>query len=234
MELNFDTQIFRWLRRKGFSSYLVGNKVRGLLLKKEDDREDFDIATSALPLELVKVFRTHRLTPVSVDEKFGLVTIKWEGVLYEFTTFRRDIYTQKDLALHSRYPSKIEFVKSIAEDALRRDLTINAIYFDTLAQRFQDPVGGLDDWKRKLIREIGDPLVRFREDPIRILRAVRFKNSLGFRYHPRTLRALKACGGSVKYLSFSVRQKEFKKMQELDIWPKIHRELGNLGILPRI
>lgn len=234
MKANFDSQLFEWFRQAGFKTYLVGNKVRALLLGKADDPKDFDVATSATPLEMVKIFKRHHLLPASMDEKFGVATLKREGALYEFATFREDIYTERDLEMHRRYPSQVRFVRDVKRDSLRRDFTVNAIYFDVLTSRFIDPLGGLEDWKKRIIRVVGKPSLRFQEDPLRILRAVRFKNVLGFHYHPETQRALRDWAHLVKYLNFSIKQKELKKLQDLDRWPKARKELSSLGILPRI
>ena len=219
-----------WLKKKGFKAYLVGNQVRAILLKKEDEPSDIDIATTALPGETLAVLRREKIIPTFVDSKFGVVDFVWAGINFSITTLREDIYSNKELARFKRYPSQVRFVKELKKDALRRDLTINAIYYDPVSSRFFDPTKGLSDWRRKMIRVVGDPQRRFEEDPLRILRAIRFKNSLGFRYHPKTLTALQTKGYLVRTLPPRVRAKELLKIKESPHFQEALKEIREFGI----
>ena len=220
-----------WLRAKGFKSYLVGNQVRAILLGKEDDPYDIDIATDALVDQVLPVLRKQKIIPAFVDSKFGVVSFFWEGLDYSITTFREEIYSPKELARLKRYPSRIRFVRSVKKDAVRRDITINALYFDPERKRFMDPLSALKDWQQKIIRVIGNPERRFEEDPLRILRVVRFKNGLGFRYQADTLRALKAKGYLTRSLSGSIRSKEITKIKELPRFQEALKELREFAVL---
>ena len=225
-----NTPVF-WLQDAGYSAYLVGNQVRDRLTKTESDRRDVDIATNALPHQVISVLRKNNLLPGSVDEKFGVVAFRYNEVLYEITTFREDVY-RRDFEHISRYPDEIRFVQVAAQDAPRRDITINAIYLNPKTGKYLDYVDGLEDLKNRTIRLIGDPVTRLLEDPIRILRVVRFKHLLGFKYDPKTAKALKASGHLLKKLSPGVVKKEFAKIQSLpEYQTTVKRELRDLGIV---
>ena len=219
-----------WLQDAGFSAYLVGNQVRDRLLAIETDKADVDVATNARPQQVISAFKKNGIIPASFDEKFGTVSFKYNDVSYEITTFRQDVY-KSDFEHIKRYPDFIKFVQVVAEDAPRRDLTINAIYFNPKTGKYLDYVGGLKDIENKIIRIIGDPAIRFQEDPIRLLRAVRFKHLLNFKYAPATLRAIKQHAHLLKKLSPSVVKKEFLKIQNLPHYSIIRKELQSLGLI---
>jgi tRNA nucleotidyltransferase/poly(A) polymerase len=226
-----NTPLF-WLQEAGFSAYFVGNQVRNRLLDINSDSKDVDIATDATPADIARMLRNHNIIPGTIDEKFGVVAFRFNEVLYEITTFRKDIYSE-DLAHVKRYPETVQFVQVAAQDAERRDLTINAIYLNPKTGKYLDYVGGLDDIKHKIIRVVGDPATRFQEDPLRILRAVRFKHELGFKYDAKTLAALKKHGFLVKKLSPGVLKKEYLKIQALPDYHKAKLELQQLGLVLR-
>ena len=224
-----NTPVF-WLQDAGFSAYLVGNQVRDRLLKLESDRFDVDIATSAKPKQVISVLKKNHIIPTSVDERFGVVSFRYNNVVYEVATFRQDIY-RTNFEQVKRYPDAIRFVPVAAEDAPRRDLTINAIYLNPKSGKYFDYHGGLADINNKIIRFIGDPAIRFQEDPIRLLRAIRFRHLLGFKYDPTTLRAIKTHANLIKKLSPIVVKKEFAKLQELPHYSKVKQELQKLGFV---
>ncbi len=158
--------------------YIVGGTSRDYLLSKEV--LDYDFATDATPTEMKKFL-------VDADytfEKYGSVKLKIVGNHVDITTLRKE-----SKYIDSRHPSQIEFTTKIEEDYLRRDFTINAIYID---ENFKviDFCGGLNDLKNKIIRFIGDPYIRIKEDPLRIIRAERFKAMLGFNYDLETQKAI--------------------------------------------
>jgi len=220
-----------WLRSKGFKAYLVGNQVRAILLKQEDYPRDVDIATEAHPQEILRIVRSKRIVPTFIDSKFGVVSFVTEGFDFSLTTFREDIYSAKELSRFKRYPHQVRFVRSLKKDALRRDITINAIYFDPQKEHFLDPLGGLKDFQGKIIRVVGDPKMRFEEDPLRILRVVRFKNLLNFRYQAETQKALQLKGYLARSLSASVRSKELRKIQELPRAQEALKELREFQVV---
>lgn len=219
-----------WLQEAGFDAYLVGNQVRDRILNIDTDRGDVDIATSATPSEVALVLRHNNIIPSFIDEKFGVVSFTYEHSKYEATTLRQDIY-YGDFTNIKRYPDEIRFVKLLAQDAVRRDFTINAIYLNPKTKRYLDYVDGLVDIKNGVIRAIGDPNIRFQEDPLRILRAVRLHHLLGFEYEAKTLKAMELYSGHIKKLSPGVVKKELQKIQELDQYPQAKEELRKLGLI---
>ncbi len=226
-ELN--TPVF-WLQDAGHSAYLVGNQVRDRLLKIVSDRFDVDIATSARPKQVMTVLKKNHIVPTAVDEKFGVVSFRFNKVAYEVTTFRQDIYT-REFEHIKRYPDAIRFVPVAAEDAPRRDLTINAIYLNPKTGKYLDYHGGLNDLKSRVIRVIGDPNVRFQEDPLRLLRVVRLKHLLNFKYDLATLAAIRRHAGLIKKLSPTVVKKEYLKLRDLPNYARVKRDLRTLGLV---
>ncbi len=172
-------EILRELRARGFEAYFVGGCVRDLLLKKKP--KDFDISTSATPAQVEKIFPK----TVPVGAKFGVMLVLKEGQPFEVATFRADKGYQD-----GRRPTGVRFTDA-REDALRRDFTVNGLFYDPLGRKVLDWVQGQKDLKRKVIRAIGDAKKRFNEDKLRLLRAVRFASVLGFRIETKTLTALK-------------------------------------------
>ena len=153
----------------GFQCHLVGGAVRDILMGRP--HSDFDIATDALPDRVVTLFR--RVIPTGI--RHGTVTVLFKGMTFEVTTFRTDAdYSD------GRRPDAVAFQPSIFDDLARRDFTINAMAYDLLADRLNDPHDGQKDLERRLIRAIGDPAERFREDGLRPLRACRIAAQLSF------------------------------------------------------
>ncbi|HTZ50668.1 MAG TPA: HD domain-containing protein [Spirochaetia bacterium] len=171
----------RVFQAAGFQCHLVGGAVRDILLGRP--HTDYDVATDALPSQVVPLFR--RVIPTGI--KHGTVTVLFKGTTFEVTTFRTETgYSD------GRRPDSVTFAPSIHEDLARRDFTINAIAYDLHADRVEDPHDGRGDLKRRLIRAIGDPAERFHEDGLRPLRACRFAAQLGFEVDPATLAAIPA------------------------------------------
>ncbi len=171
------------LRRFNHTAYLVGGGVRDLLLGLPV--KDFDISTSAQPNELRKIFANCRL----VGRRFRLAHILFRGKFIEVSTFRKgsdyDLAEGEDLLIRSD-----NTFGTPEEDAFRRDFTINGLFYSIEDFSVIDHVGGLADLERRVIRTIGDPNVRLREDPIRMLRAVRLAARLDFQIDPETLAAI--------------------------------------------
>ncbi|PWU01242.1 MAG: phosphohydrolase [Terriglobia bacterium] len=173
-------KIIATLQQAGYQAYLVGGCVRDLLLGSKP--KDFDISTNASPQRLMQLFPNSG----HVGAHFGVVIVR-EGPLHvEVATFRSD----RDYA-DGRRPSSVQFESDPREDVLRRDFTINGLMMELPGGEVLDYVGGRADLDRRIIRAIGDPEVRFREDHLRLLRAVRFAARLGFEIEPDTFAALR-------------------------------------------
>lgn len=174
------SDVLNRLEENGFSAYVVGGCVRDYLLGRPIN--DFDVATSALPEEMLEIFKDYRT--VNNGIKHGTVAVVSEGRLVEVTTFRSDgTYTD------SRRPDSVSFVRNIEEDLARRDFTINAMAYRE-SDGIIDLYGGQEDLKNKLIRCVGDPHKRFSEDALRIMRGMRFASTLGFGIEEETLSAM--------------------------------------------
>ena len=192
-------KLFQFLNKvfkeNGFSIFEVGGSVRDEILGLEVF--DFDFATDATPSEMMKFL------PDANDtfSKYGCIKYKCEYGRAEITTFR--IEEKYD---DFRHPTKIRFVKSLEEDYLRRDFTINAIYKDANGNLY-DPSNGIEDIKNKVIRFIGDPETRIKEDPLRILRAKRFANKLGFEIEAETAKSM----GKLNYLLEKLNPEKIKE-----------------------
>ena len=165
-------------KENGFSIFEVGGSVRDELLGKETT--DFDFATDATPEDMMKFLPNANDT----FAKYGCIKYKGEYGRAEITTFRKE-EDYDDF----RHPKKVTFVKSLEEDYKRRDFTINAIYKDVRGKIY-DPAHGVFDINNKVIRFIGNPETRIKEDPLRILRAKRFASKLGFRIEDNSLDAI--------------------------------------------
>jgi poly(A) polymerase len=171
--------IIRRLRRQGHDALLAGGCVRDRLLGRRP--KDYDVATSARPAEVEKLFGK----TLSIGAQFGVIVVLDGDARVEVATFRSDeAYTD------GRHPVGVRFTTA-AEDARRRDFTINALFHDPIRRETIDYVGGRRDLERGLVRAVGNAEARFREDHLRMLRAVRFASRLGFRLGGTTRRAIR-------------------------------------------
>ena len=168
------------LAKNGFIAYYAGGWVRDFLLRHPSD--DIDIATNAPPETIQALFP--KTVPIGIA--FGIILVIIDGREYEVATFRND-HDYKD----GRRPTRVEFTTAI-EDAKRRDFTINGMFYDPLKEQVLDYVDGQADLKRKLIRAIGDPHERIREDRLRMIRAVRLSCRFQFAIDPATEKAIRA------------------------------------------
>ena len=167
------------LEKNGHRAYLVGGCVRDLL--RGVVPQDWDVATTALPSLVQEIFP--RTLPTGIA--YGTVTVICGDDEVEVTTLRRDgIYR------NGRHPSRVFFGEDIGQDLRRRDFTINAMAYDPRQDELIDPTGGLEDLQAGILRAVGDPRVRFREDALRMLRAIRFVGQLGLEIEPETWQAL--------------------------------------------
>jgi tRNA nucleotidyltransferase (CCA-adding enzyme) len=177
--------IFRKLEDAGFETWCVGGAIRDALLGEDQphsrvDALDWDLSTAAHPEDVRRLFR--RTIPVGIA--FGTVGVLDKlGVMHEVTTFRRDVKTDGRHAV-------VEFGTTIDEDLARRDFTLNAIAYHPDRREFRDPFDGRSDLRRGVVRAVGDPSERMREDRLRALRGIRFASRLGFEVDPETWQAI--------------------------------------------
>jgi poly(A) polymerase len=173
--------LYGW-KKAGHAAYLVGGGVRDLLLGREP--KDFDVATDASPEQIRAVFRNCRL----IGRRFRLAHIHFGREIIEVATFRAQLDSEGEGDVHMENGRIIRdnVYGTIEEDVWRRDFTVNALYYDIRDFSVVDYVGGYEDVQNGVLRLIGDPEQRYREDPVRMLRAVRFACKLGMRIEPET------------------------------------------------
>ncbi len=182
--------IVRRLRKKGFQAFLVGGCVRDLVMGREP--KDYDVSTDATPNEVVKLFPQS----LPVGAQFGVVIVPCEAGDVEVATFRSDRrYTD------GRHPSEVRYAKTPEEDVRRRDFTINGLLYDPLSHHVLDYVGGQADLHARRIRTIGDPIERFHEDRLRMLRGVRFAARFGFTLDPAVREAIRKLAPLIRDVS---------------------------------
>ncbi len=187
--------------KAGFQCYAVGGAVRNIVLHQKP--KDWDLATDATPRDIMRLFRT--VLPTGI--KHGTVTILYKGEKFETTTFRVE-GTYSD----SRHPDRVDYTNDLWEDLKRRDFTINAMAVNPQERKLIDPYGGREDCKKRIIRALGDPAERFREDALRILRAVRFSTQLNFTIEPATLSAMKTLASTLLRVSAERIRDEMEKI----------------------
>ncbi len=174
------------LSQLGYTAYLVGGGVRDLLMGRKP--KDFDVGTSASPGEVKSAFRNCFL----IGRRFRLAHIRFGSKVIETATFRRDSQTVGEIIEHAAEgPHEDNTFGTPETDAYRRDFTVNGLFYDIKDFSVIDWVGGMKDLEKKIIRTIGEPEIRFREDPVRMMRAVRFSAKLGFRIERKTAAAMK-------------------------------------------
>ncbi|MBN3555891.1 CCA tRNA nucleotidyltransferase [Fictibacillus nanhaiensis] len=192
--------VLKRLEEEGYSAYFVGGCIRDLLLQRHI--KDIDIASSARPEDVQRIFP--KTIPVGIEH--GTVIVRHDSVSYEVTTFRKE-----DEYKDYRRPSKVWFVDDLKEDLSRRDFTFNAMAMDTSFQVI-DHFGGRDDLEHKQIRTVGDPNLRFSEDPLRIMRAWRFMSVFDMTIERKTIDAIKDKAHLLKRISTERIAIEFIKL----------------------
>ena len=228
-------RIVQRLTRFDHTAYLVGGCVRDLLLGRKP--KDFDLATSATPRQVKRLFRNSRI----IGRRFRLAHVYFhDGKIIEVATFRAsdgrddgDSGPEEDLMIRDD-----NVFGTPEEDALRRDFTVNQLFYDLNSETVLDHADGLGDLRRRAIRTIGDPDVRFREDPIRILRAIKFAARLDFELEPRTRRAVVAARDEIpkaappRILEEILRlcrggaaERSFDLLRDTSVWPVVLPEL---------
>lgn len=192
----------KMLKANGFEAFLIGGSVRDYIMDLPIG--DIDITTSATPTEVEEVFKDFRVIETGI--KHGTVTVLINHEPIEITTYRSES-TYSD----NRHPDSVVFSKSLEDDVVRRDFTMNSIAYD-FDNGFVDLVGGIKDIENKTIRCIGDAETRFREDALRILRALRFSSVLEFTIEENTSNAIHKCKDLLKNISAERIQIEFLKL----------------------
>ncbi len=197
-------RIARRLEEAGFSTWAVGGAVRDALAGRTP--ADWDLATAARPGDVRRLFR--RTVPVGIEH--GTVGVLGrDGRMYEVTTFRRDVETFGRKA-------RVSFSDTVEEDLERRDFTINAVAWHPLTREVRDPHGGAGDLRAGVLRTVGEPAERFREDRLRVLRALRFAGRFGLRVDPATWEAARETAPHLPELSAErVREELFKTLREV-------------------
>ena len=204
------------LRSQGRQAYLVGGAVRDLLLGGHP--KDFDVATDATPEEVHGLFRNSRI----IGRRFRIVHVRFGREIIEVTTFRGHHGSGNEASPatggnHSRQSDKGLLLRdnvygTLEEDAVRRDLTVNALYYDAGKFEVFDHVHGLQDLQNRQVCVIGEPEVRYREDPVRMLRAVRFAAKLNFDIEKKTADAIPSCAHLLREIPAARLFDEFLKL----------------------
>jgi poly(A) polymerase len=215
MPRDFAISIIQALRQHGFQAYLVGGCVRDLLLKREP--ADYDVATSAKPAEVMEIFPDTyavgaqfgvALVPLPEEHRTaGAENLSPKTQAVEVATFRSDLgYSD------GRRPDQVRFSQDPREDVARRDFTINGMMLDPVSGEVLDFVGARKDLEQKLIRTIGDPELRFSEDKLRMLRAIRFAARFEYEIEPETLLAIRRLAQEIQIVSHERVRDELTKM----------------------
>jgi len=211
------------LQKNGFETYLVGGSIRDWLAGIPP--KDFDIATNALPEQV------RRKIPQSyvIGRRFKLVLVRRGDQQYEVATFRRSSTTE-DLEAENPILGD-NFFGTCEDDAFRRDFTLNSLFADPIKKRIIDYCGGLEDIKNCIVRVIGDPETRFREDSIRMLRALRLAHKLSFSLEEKLRAAIPVCAEELTKSALPRRREEYLKILKLHDGHLVWREMHDCGIL---
>ncbi len=217
-------EVLRILRENGHEALLVGGCVRDLLLGRKP--KDWDVATDALPDRIEALFPK----TVAVGKAFGIIAVVCDdGSTVEVATYRAD-----SPYADGRHPSTVAFTNA-REDALRRDFTVNALFLDPATGDIRDYIGGRADLDARVIRAIGDPETRFKEDHLRLLRAVRFAVVLGFSIEPATFAAIQKLAPQIHRISAErIRDELFRLLTEAPQAGQALQLLRDAGLLKEI
>jgi poly(A) polymerase len=222
-KLSLATAIVKRLQDAGYIAYFAGGWVRDFIMGYPSD--DIDIATSAPTREVQRLF----LKTIPIGIAFGIIVVVENEEHFEIATFRKDrIY------LDGRHPTGVDLTDP-EEDAKRRDFTINGMFYDPITDRLYDYVGGREDIERKRVCAIGDPKLRFAEDRLRMIRAVRYATRFGFTIEEETRKAiLNHAKSLLPAVAIERVWQECKKMSQFDHFARALTELHALGILSTI
>ncbi|EMO54400.1 polynucleotide adenylyltransferase PcnB [Leptospira noguchii] len=220
-------KIIHRLNKFGFKAYIVGGGVRDLLLGRKP--KDFDVVTNATPNQIKKIFNNCRI----IGRRFKIVHILFRGKVIEVSTFR----SLPDYRLGKAVEDQDYLIKrdnkfgTPQEDAARRDFTINSLYYDVRNDSIIDYVGGFEDIRNKVLRVIGDPDISFREDPVRMLRAVKFAEILGLNIEKITAKAIRKHKAELEKASSSRMLEEYNKIFRTWKTSLIFQGMAEHGIL---
>ena len=219
------------LRQFDHIAYLVGGSVRDLLLSRRP--KDFDIGTSAHPYQVKKLFRNCWI----IGRRFRLAHVRFGTKVVEVATFRRQLQPGEEIAPEGATDTAVHHDNTFGtpeEDAFRRDFTINALFYDIATFSIIDYVNGMDDLHAGIVRSIGDPEVRFKEDPVRMLRAVAFAARLDFTIDPPILEAIRLHRHEIARSSPARLLEEYYKILRSGYSERIFRGLAEVGLLEPI
>ena len=222
------------LSQLGYTAYLVGGGVRDLLMGRKP--KDFDVGTSAKPNEVKRAFRNCFL----IGRRFRLAHVRFGEKVIETATFRQNSQTVGEIIEHAAEgPMEDNTFGTPQTDAFRRDFTINGLFYDIKDFSVIDWVGGMKDLEKKVIRAIGDPEIRFQEDPVRMMRAIKFSARLGFKIEKKTLAAMKkyhpciltaavprVCEEVFRLFTYGHGEEAFRQMYECGMLGDLIPELG--------
>lgn len=217
------SQFAHYFLEMNHAIYIVGGGVRDWVLQR--DVTDYDFATSATPFEVMALFP--KVIPTGIDH--GTVTVLFKGEQFEVTTFRTD-----DEYLDNRRPKSVSYIATIEEDLKRRDFTMNALAVNCENGKLIDLHDGLIDIKNKTIRAIGDPLIRFKEDALRMVRACRFASTLEFSIEKGTKEAIKVLHESITSISGERIHIELFNILSANFPSIAFIEMDESGILPHL
>ncbi len=220
------TKIMNIFKEHGYKIYLVGGSLRDMVLKKEP--KDYDLATDALPLDTKSIMEKNNIKVLETGLKFGTVTVMVGKDQYEVTTFRID----GDYS-NLRHPDEVIFSDDIIKDLSRRDFTMNALAYNE-EEGFIDPFLGKTDIENKIIRSVRDPKDRFKEDALRMLRAIRFVSQLNFKLEDNTKDAILNLHKNIRYISKERIREELIKTVMGKNPKKAFKEMVNTKILKEI
>ena len=207
-------EILKIFNEYGFQAFIVGGYPRDTLLNVSTD--DIDICTSATPKDIIKIFETSK----KQDASYGSIRVTYKNNEFDITTFRKDIKYEGN-----RKPVKIKYINDLKKDLLRRDFTINTICIDSDGN-YIDLLKGKEDIDKKIIRTVGNPKSKIKEDSLRILRAIRFATNLDFVIEEKTKDAIIKYGHLLEKLSTSRKKDELNK-----IFSNKNKELGRQLII---
>lgn len=212
-------QILTKLKEAGFAAYLVGGSVRDLLVKKQP--KDFDISTSARPEQIKQLFQRNCML---IGRRFRLAHIRFGHRIFEVSTFRSGD-NDSDLIVRDNCWGTPE------EDVLRRDFTINGLFYDPSSHTVIDFVGGWQDIHNNLLKTIGDPVIRFKQDPVRMIRLLKFQSRFNFDIDPKTSFAMTKCINEITKSSPARILEEILRMLESGASSPFFRLLTSSGLL---
>ncbi len=215
-------RVVRRLQEAGFTAYFAGGCVRDVIMGRESD--DYDVATDARPGDISALFPK----TIEVGARFGVVVVIEHGHQVEVATFRSD-----NAYIDGRHPESVEF-SSPREDAERRDFTINGLFYDPVADKTIDYVNGRGDIEAGIVRAIGDARERFREDQLRLMRAVRFAARFAFEIEAETLKAIKEFAPRIGNVSAERVRAELEKMLVDPSRARAVEMLDSCGLLEQI